>query len=109
MYDGGAITCLQGGFYGASLTITKSITIDCLSGGAGNTHSVTINAPGKIVRLRNLAVNCYGVISVAIDIVLAASVHLENVFVTGATSTGISWHPPFPSTQLVVSDSTITG
>ncbi|WP_426442384.1 hypothetical protein [Bradyrhizobium genosp. P] len=43
---------------------------------------ITINAPSKIVRLRNLGVNGFGVNLPLIDIIAASNVFLENVFVS---------------------------
>ena len=105
--EGGAIMCVNPGYYGIS-TITKSLTIDCLAGGgAGNTQKLTINAPGKIVRLRNLAVNgLANNFGATLDIVAAASVHLENVLVTGSSGLGIHDHRAGPG-KLVISNSTI--
>ena len=45
----GSISCVNPANY-SSLTITKSITIDCLAGGGGlNSAGLLINAPGKTV------------------------------------------------------------
>src|SRR5438105_4890167 len=44
MVDGDAISCVDEGIFGFP-TVTKSITIDCLAGGAGaNMQLITINA-----------------------------------------------------------------
>src|SRR4051812_48037265 len=57
VFEGGMIACIDAGFFG-SATITKSVTIDCQAGGgAANNEMISINAPGKNVRLRNLAIN----------------------------------------------------
>jgi hypothetical protein len=85
--DGGIVRCVGPIQLLIGFTITKSITIDCgLGAGGMSTQALTINAPGKTVRLRNLAVNCLGACSSsgAITIVAAASVSLENVQVGGA-------------------------
>src|SRR5437763_15299912 len=79
--DGGIILCVDAGYFG-DFTITKSITIDCLAGGGGvNTASLAINAPGKTVRLRNLAVNGAGLEGTSVDIIAASQAYLENVIV----------------------------
>jgi len=81
--DGGIVSCVDAGNF-ISVIITKSVTIDCLAGGGGiNTTDVTINAPGKTVRLRNLAFNGASVTGTLIDIVAASQVYIENVIVTG--------------------------
>src|SRR5882724_8308618 len=70
--DGGIVSCVDAGNF-ISVIITKSVTIDCLAGGGGiNTTDVTINAPGKTVRLRNLAFNGASVTGTLIDIVAAS-------------------------------------
>jgi|SRR5882724_8217888 len=79
--DNGTVQCVGAGYF-PSATITKSVTLDCLVGGGGfNTQFVIINAPGKKVNLRNLAVNLSGQTATLIDIVAASQVYLENVFV----------------------------
>ena len=106
MTDGGTVTCLNPNFYG-NVVITKSITIDCLAGGgAAHLALLTINAPGKTVRVRNLAVNGVDLNNTVFDIVAAASVHLENVLVTGSTNLGLYDHRAGPG-KLVISNSSI--
>jgi hypothetical protein len=107
--EGGTITCVNPGFYGGGFPITKSLTIDCLAGGGG-AHSLwlTINAPGKTVRLRNLAMNGASAVGPLLDIVAAGSVHLENVLVTGSTNLAIHDHRAGPA-KLVISNSSIVG
>jgi hypothetical protein len=78
--NGGVITCVDAGYFGF-ITITISVTIDCAAGGGGaNLQFITINAPGQIVKLRNLGVNGFGVSLILIDIEAASDVFLENVF-----------------------------
>src|SRR5882724_881844 len=82
--DGDIISCVDLGFFG-SPTVTKSITIDCLAGGgAVNIQFITINAPGKTVRLRNIGMNALGANLPVIDIAAASNVYIENVSATGA-------------------------
>src|SRR5437868_14082484 len=77
-----SISCVDAGNFGG-LIITKSVTIDCLAGGGGfNLVQIVINAPGKTVRLRNLALNGISFSVALIDIVAASQVHIENVLVT---------------------------
>ena len=108
--DGGSVICAGVGEF-SSPTITKSVTIDCLAGGGG-TQSVRfiINAPGKIVRLRNIAFSGAGVdSSAAIEVIAATNVFIENVFVTGHISNapGIYDHRAGPA-MLVIKNSSIT-
>ena len=106
--DGGAIMCVNPGSFGGVI-IAKSITIDCLAGGGSlNAQTLIINAPGKTVRLRNLAVNGVDLNNTVFDIVAAASVHLENVLVTGSTNLGLYDHRAGPG-KLVISNSSIVG
>jgi parallel beta helix pectate lyase-like protein len=106
--DGGVVSCVDAGYF-ANFIIIKSVTIDCLAGGGGiNTAGVTINAPGKTVRLRNLAVNGAGVFGALIDIIAASQVYIENVIVA-ANAGGlpcIKDHRAGPAV-LVVRDSSI--
>jgi hypothetical protein len=56
----GEISCLDSSGYAGSsgVLISKSITIDCAGTvGAVNGGAITVNAPGAIVRLRNLTLN----------------------------------------------------
>jgi Right handed beta helix region len=104
--DGGTITCLDGGFF-FNVTITKSVTIQCL--GARNAAVVAINAPGKTVRLRGLALNALGELTrPTIDIQAAGSVHLENVLAYGNINVGILDRRTGPG-KLFISDSSISG
>ena len=83
--DGGAIVCMDPGFYDNYFTVSKSLTIDCLAGGGAlNAINIAIDAPGKTVRLRNLVVNAAFFFNTPqIDIQAASRVYLENVMVTG--------------------------
>jgi hypothetical protein len=104
--DGGAIMCVNPGSFGGVI-IAKSITIDCLAGGGSlNAQTLIINAPGKTVRLRNLAANGISLLGPVLDIEAAASVHLENVLVTGSTGLGIYDHRAGPA-KLLISNSSI--
>jgi hypothetical protein len=86
-YDSGTVTCVDAGyFYSATITIT--VTIDCLAGGGGtNTQQFAINAPGRTVIIRNVALSGLAAGIRLIDITAAASVRLENVLLT-ATGAG---------------------
>jgi hypothetical protein len=105
----GEINCIDSGAYG-TVTITKSITIDChdvfagiLAGGteptSGIVISITVNAndPLRTVRLRNLNINGTGVSGSAgtrlgifgINIVQAANVFIDDVMISGFAQMGI--------------------
>lgn len=93
---GGEINCLDPGGFG-TLTITKSITIDC--GGtlgsalAANTNGFTVNAPNAKVVLRNLSINGVSTGLNGIRVIDAANVNINNVTIQGfvtQTSAGIS-------------------
>ena len=103
-FDGGNVQCVDAGNFGL-FTITISVTIDCLVGGGGiNTQFFTINAPGKTVILRNIAVNGFNILG-PIDIQAAASVYIENA-VVGSGTTAISDRRAGPA-KLVISNSSI--
>ena len=104
--DGYTISCVDAGFFG-SATVTKSITIDCLAGGGdANFQGITINAPGKTVRLRNIGMNVLGLNGPVIEIRAASSVYIESVFATlaGSGFPGIYDHRAGPGT-LTISNS----
>jgi hypothetical protein len=81
----GEIDCLDPGGFG-TVTITKSITIDCGGGGivgsvlASGVNGIIINAAGANVILRNLSINGAGVtLGVrGVSILAANSVVIEN-------------------------------
>jgi len=83
--DNGAILCANAGHFGF-LFITKSVTIDCLAG--GNAQVFQINAPGKTVTLRHLSADNAQVGGglVAIDIVAASQVYIEDVMIARSSS-----------------------
>jgi hypothetical protein len=83
--DGGVIVCLDGAFYGnpGVTTITKTVIIDCkLSGGGNDLRGLLINAPAKNVRVRNLSISASYAGSPGIEIISAANVEIENVYVS---------------------------
>jgi hypothetical protein len=90
----GEINCLDPGGFG-TLTITKSITVDCPStvGGvlAGGVNGFTINAAGIVVTLRNVIINGAGFTTGnGVRILAAAQVNLDNVTIenfAGTTAT----------------------
>jgi hypothetical protein len=99
----GIINCIDSGAYG-TVTITKSITIDChdvfasiLNGNdQGSFTGVIINVgadpkdPWRTVRLRNIDISGNGFGTVGISILSAAAVILEDLEVTGNIKQGIN-------------------
>ena len=112
--DGDAITCLDPPSAGkpegfgkstGDFTVTKTVTIDCALGGADTSSSrIVISAPGKTVRLQNLAVNSDSGFGDLIEITAAAVVHLENVRVTGSINRCL-YDRRFTSGKLTIVDS----
>ena len=102
--DGGQITCLDQGSFGGNgnqVTITQSVTIDCNGVDAWTTGDqstltetdlLVINAPGKVVHLRNLDIS--GVLPEiglnGIVIQAAAAVNIENCTIKNFAQNGIS-------------------
>ena len=105
----GEIDTLDPGGFGA-VTITKSITIDGLSGLAGvlvsGTNGIVISAGSSdVVTLRNLDINGIGAGLSGILILGAGDVRIENCKIYGFTSRGIDDHRT--SGRLAVSNSAI--
>jgi hypothetical protein len=110
----GEINCLDPGEYG-TVTITRSITIDCTGTTAlvlfaGN--AVQIDTAGVVVRLRNITFTMTGTLSgSAINFTNGAALFVENCRIVGnafSTITGIGFFPPGPArlfvTNTVISD-----
>src|SRR3954468_14515635 len=99
----GIINCIDSGAYG-TVTITKSITIDCHDVFAsilnGNDQAsftgIVINVgadpkdPWRTVRLRNIDISGNGNGNIGISILSAAAVMLEDLEITGNLKQGIS-------------------
>ena len=82
--DGGTIQCVDAGSFGG-VSVNISVTIDCLAGGgAANTQQIFIDAPGKTVILRNIAINGFHANLPIVAIQAAASVYIENALVGGS-------------------------
>lgn len=85
---GGEIDCLDPGGFG-TLTITKSITLDCGGGGivgsilASAVNGINVSAAGANVILRNLSINGAGTTlgNKGISITAAASVTIERTHI----------------------------
>ena len=91
---GGEIDCLDPGGFG-SVTITKSMTIDCDAGAGGILNSATdgiiinANAASDTIQLRNLSIQGAGSGTNGIRVLAAKNVHLEDVVIMGQTTNGI--------------------
>jgi hypothetical protein len=113
---GGEIDALDPGGFG-TLTITKSLTLD---GGGGQVASVlasgtpgiTVNAgaTGRVT-IRNLAINgINGTIAggtIGVNVVQAATVHLENDHIFGFTGNGVTFNSTSVNARMTVDNSTI--
>ena len=82
----GEINCIDPGGFG-TVTITKSITIDC-SGTFGSilasgTNGVNINTAGTTVKLRGLSIQGANTGLIGVNITGTASVMLENLVISG--------------------------
>ncbi len=94
----GGINCIDPGPYG-TLTITRSIVIDCrfalASVLASSSSGVTINAPNSTVVLRNIDID--GIATpgafAGIKILAASSVHVEDVTIHAMGGSGIEFTP----------------
>ena len=97
---GGEINCIDPGGFGA-VTITKSITIDCVGVLAGvlvaGANGIIVNAPNTLgpdtVVLRNLDINGTGTGLNGIRVISAANVHVENVTIYQFSGNGIDFRP----------------
>jgi len=107
---GGEINCLDPGGFG-SVTIIKSITIDCTGTQgsilASGTTGFIINAPKATVRLRALNVNGAGTTpgTNGVNIMSASKVFIDGVVFDGFSNSGISIH--CGGCQTVVSNSSL--
>ena len=121
----GAINCLDPGGFG-SVTITKSISIDCSDFrgaiAAAGVNGVIVNIPNpggtdtaRTVHLRGLTIDGFRFAGTqnGIRILNAASVVVEDVVIRNFTSEGITAHASAPATpvsnlDLVILNSTIS-
>jgi hypothetical protein len=115
---GGEINCLDPGGFG-TLTITKSLTIDCTGTfgsvlNSGGINGITVNdsatlTPGTIrVIIRGVAINGAGATPGlnGIRFISGRSLVVENVAIQNQSSRGVSFQPAQAS-RLSVTDSTI--
>jgi hypothetical protein len=110
----GEINCVDPGGFG-SVTITKSITIDCAgtfgSILAAGGNGINVNGTSLFVTIRNLSINGALTGNIGINFINGLSLHVENVHITGFTAssaTGIRFAPATASATLHVLNSTIT-
>jgi Right handed beta helix region len=105
---GGEINCLDPGGFG-TVTITKSITIDCSNGGgiAGiqgtGTNGIIVNGSGVDVIVRNLDINGMGSGLDGIKYLQGRALHVENCRIYGFTGQGINFQPTANTNSLFVS------
>ena len=107
----GEINCLDPAGYG-TITITKSITIDCedTQGSilASLTNGVTLNGAGISVRLRGISINGAGNGLNGIRVVgSSARLVLEEVVIDNFTTHGISIENNSGTFRLIMKDTTI--
>jgi hypothetical protein len=107
---GGRIIAQATGGYGA-LTITSSVTV---SGAPGVTmytgRTVTVNAPGATVVLRNLTIEGAGSTANGVHVIAVGSLHLESCVIAefaGDGNTGGSGVAFFAAGQLFVKDTCV--
>jgi hypothetical protein len=107
---GGEINCVDAGDFGA-LIIAKSITVDCGGTfGAVTVSDITVDAPGVVVRLRNLSFQGTGSGSFGIVLMDGAALYVEHCTVfgyQGEVGQGIRFAPNNVTTNLYVTDSFI--
>jgi len=110
----GEINCIDPGGFG-TVTITKSITIDC-NGTFGSilaagTNGVNVNGAGANVVLRNISINGALTGLIGINFIQGASLRVENVSIEGfnaGTAAGIKFAPNTVSAVMLVSDSNVS-
>jgi hypothetical protein len=113
--EDGEINCLDPGGFG-TVTITKSITIDCsgtfgsILGSGTNGVNINITSPTdvrKSVVLRGLSINGAATGLIGVKVFAASSVVLENVTIDGFSLHGISVESTSPLTKVVIDNTSI--
>jgi hypothetical protein len=111
---GGIINCIDPGGFG-TLTITKSIEIDCLNTKAGmlagGVNAINVNAAGIIVVLRGLSIEGIGTGLIGVNIIAAGVVHIEKSTIRGfrgGTANAVRLATTAGNPELYISDSHIT-
>jgi hypothetical protein len=100
---GGYINVMDDGSFGG-VSIGKSITIDGDGGqsmllAAGGGTGITVNGASIVVSLRNLNIESSGG-GTGLNVVNAATVHVENVRFTNFTTYGINFNPSGANAKL---------
>ncbi len=112
----GEINCLDGGGFG-TVTITKSITIDCTEASssilASGTNGVIVNITDpldtlKTVRLRGISINGIGTGVNGIRILAGNGVYIEDVIIDGFSQHGISVETTTGQLDIVIKEATVT-
>jgi hypothetical protein len=111
---GGIINCLDPGGFG-TLTITKSLEIDCLNTKAGmlaaNTNGVNVNGAGITVVLRGLSIEGIGTGLVGVNVLQGAAVHIEHCLIRGfraGNAAGVRVATTAGNPEVTITDSHIT-
>jgi hypothetical protein len=121
--DGGILTCLDSNVFGANITITLSVTIDCSQAtgivlSQAGLNAFNIIAPGKHVVLRGLVLrdeefneqfNTFG--AIGINITQASTVQIENCKIEGMTinaAQGIRIAPTSGFTTVTITDTVLS-
>jgi hypothetical protein len=99
--SGGTLSCLTDGDYGAAVTISVTMTIDCI-GTTANVGPFTIDGTGITVTIKNVTI--YNRNAPAISFNNGARLYLDNVTIDSDTD-GLLVQTAGPST-IVVSNST---
>jgi hypothetical protein len=114
----GIINCIDDGAYG-SVTIVKSITIDChetlasILASQDGVNGITINIapdpkdPMRTVRLRNIDIAGAGVGNAGVVILQASAVIMEDMSITGFTKQGITDTRTDGGTMLAIKNSIV--
>jgi hypothetical protein len=111
--DMGEINCVDNSSYG-TVTITKSVTIDCSGQLAalnvsGGSTAIKINGSNINVTLRNLHINGNGGIGNGIEVDNAASIAVESCVIENFSASGGAglFVVPSQSLQFIITDSLI--
>jgi len=106
----GEINCLDPGGFG-SVTITKSIIINCEMGTAGVlaalTNGINVNGAGIIVVLKGLDIQGAGNGLIGINFIAGAVLHVQKCIIrqfNGGSATGILFAPNSAGAKLFVDD-----
>jgi hypothetical protein len=117
---GGIINCVDAGGYG-TVSISKSITIDCIGTSAGiepiaDGTAIFINTAALRVILRGLTMDGRGLARAGVQLLTGGFLHLDNCRIAGfsgfggSTGNGILLAPPAGmSGRLVVTDTVFSG